>query len=367
MNHLNRQTLLGVVQTLLDAPVADLTYKVTRLHGGTLGDVRRVSGQAALTGGTARPFDVVWKTQKKWLRPGDPGSWCREHDLYLTNLGLFFSPALRWPVCYLAERDDSQTHLWLEFIDGVSGRNLTLGMLEQAALELGRFQGRLSRCHETLPCIDNLGDTGFLQREFAQWHSQAYSEAFLLSGNCRLPNHLKQQLKTGEIRLYPGKSLEYSALRSPGCLLPEHLKQMVFDLDEQQEKRFASLDRLPVVLCHRDFWIENIFATDGGILLIDWDTAGWGYAGEDIASLIIDETEPACADRYISRLIPAYRQGLAEAIDVSGIEEALILDLILIKFGYRMVQTYLFSESPAVRQEQVSLMQLLCDRMSGLR
>ena len=364
MNPLNRQTLLGVVQILLGAPVADLAYQVTHLHGGTLGDVRRVSGKATLAGGTVRPFDVVWKTQQKWLRPGDPLSWRREYDLYRTDLGRLFNPALRWPSCYLADMDGSQTHLWLEFIDGVSGRDLTPGMLEQAALELGRFQGRLSRHPEGLQKTSNLGDIGFLRRDFAQWHTQAYSEAYLLSDACRLPDHLKQQLKTGDIRLYAGKSFEYSALRSQGCALPEHLKQMIFDLDEQQEERFASLDRLPVVLCHRDFWIENIFATDGGILLIDWDTAGWGYAGEDIASLIIDETEPGCVDSYIRKLIPAYRQGLAEFADVSGIDEGRILDLILIKFGYRMVQTYLFSDSFDVKQEQVNLLQLLYDHRS---
>ncbi|MDD4140863.1 MAG: aminoglycoside phosphotransferase family protein [Eubacteriales bacterium] len=363
MNPLNRQTLLGVVQILLGATVADLAYQVTHLHGGTLGDVRRVSGQATLTGGAVRPFDVVWKTQQRWLRPGDPGSWRREYDLFRTDLGRFFSPALRWPSCYLAEMDGSQTHLWLEFIDGVSGRDLTPGMLEQAALELGRFQGRLSR-REVLLNITCLGDTVFLRREFAQWHTQTYAEAFLRSDACRLPDHLKQQLKTGDIRLYAGKSFEYSALRSQGCALPEHLKQMIFDLDEQQEERFASLDRLPVVLCHRDFWIENIFATDGGILLIDWDTAGWGYAGEDIASLIIDETESVCVDSYIRQLIPAYRQGLAEFIDVSGIDEGRIIDLILIKFGYRMVQTYLFSDSFDAKQEQVNLLQLLYDHRS---
>ncbi|NLO37005.1 MAG: phosphotransferase [Clostridiaceae bacterium] len=362
MNPLNRQTLLGVVQTLLGALVADLAYQVTHLHGGTLGDVRRVSGQATLTGGAVRPFDVVWKTQQKWLRPGDPGSWRREYDLYRSDLGLLFNPSLRWPACYLAERDGDQTHLWLEFIDGVSGRDLTVNMLEQAALELGRFQGRLSRQPEALRSVGNLNDTGFLKRDFAQWHTQTNSEAFLLSAACQLPEHLKHRLKTGDIRLCPGKSFEYSTLRSKGCTLPEHLKQMIFALDDQQEERFASLDRLPVVLCHRDFWIENIFATDDGIRLIDWDTAGWGYAGEDIASLIIDETEPACVDSCIRRLIPAYRQGLAESIDVSGIDEAGILDLILIKFGYRMVQTYLFSESPAAQQEQVSLLQLIYDR-----
>jgi len=48
---------------------------------------------------------------------------------------------------------------------------------------------------------------------------------------------------------------------------------------------------LPIVLCHRDFWIENIFLSQGKLRLIDWDCVGWGFAGEDIASLIADDKD----------------------------------------------------------------------------
>jgi len=56
------------------------------------------------------------------------------------------------------------------------------------------------------------------------------------------------------------------------------------------------IERLPVVLCHRDFWVANIFYKDQKILLLDWDTTGWGYMGEDIASWIYR--------RHLSRKFP---------------------------------------------------------------
>jgi hypothetical protein len=60
---------------------------------------------------------------------------------------------------------------------------------------------------------------------------------------------------------------------------------------------------LPVVLCHRDFWIENIFYVDGKI----------------------------------------------------------ILEMIRVKFGYRMVQEYLFVANDPARKASVERLQVLAD------
>jgi thiamine kinase-like enzyme len=160
-----------------------------------------------------------------------------------------------------------------------------------------------------------------------------------------------------KIKLYQGKSFEYSCLRSPECGIPEHLKRMLTDIDDNREAVFNNLKRLPVVLCHRDFWTENIFLSDGRIRLIDWDCAGWGYLGEDIASLIFDDIKTEKLHEYFRRLIPAYCSGFSEYTDVLWDLNKYIPNFILIIFGYRLVQRYIFSESPEVKEEQIERLQ----------
>ncbi|MDF2588972.1 MAG: aminoglycoside phosphotransferase [Anaerocolumna sp.] len=338
------ETLSLVLSKMLNKTIIHASYQTKQLQGGTLGDVRLVTGFAKTTTGETLPYKVVWKKQNKWERPGDPNSWRREYDLYQSNLGSTFIQDLRWPICYHSELLDETIELWIEYIDGVSGSNLTLEMLEQAALELGRFQGKLAKQHDVLMNITCLGDEGFLEREFNQWHNQTFSYDFLISEQCRLPGFLKQMLVNGDLRLVDGKSFEYGCLRSKGCDIPEYIKRMLYDIDDNKDELFNNLKHLPVVLCHRDFWNENIFFSDGEIRLIDWDTTGFGYLGEDIASLIVDGMDVTRFEENYHKLIPAYLKGLSEYMEISELDKESILIMILIKFGYRMMQEYMFSD-----------------------
>ncbi len=353
------ETLLLVLSKMLGKAVVRADYQTEQLHGGTLGDVQLIAGIAETAYGQNLPYKVVWKRQKKWKRPGDPGSWRREYDLYQSNLGAAFTPALSWSECYHSELRDGEIELWIEYIDGVTGSDLTIEMLEQAALELGRFQGRVARHHDDFKSITCLGDEGFLEREFSQWHTQTFSYDFLVSEQCRIPGFLKQMLKDGEIQLVDGKSFEFSYLRSTGSVIPEHLREMLMDIDDRKDELFASLQRLPIVLCHRDFWIENIFFTDGAIRLIDWDTTGWGFLGEDIASLIVDDMDVARFEENYRRLLPAYLKGVSEYMDIPPIDEACILTLILIKFGYRMMQWRMYRKEPDEKCWGIGALQVL--------
>ena len=346
MNNADEYEILTyVLSKMFNETIISATHQTKQLQGGTLGDVQLVTGIAKTVDSEKLPYKVVWKKQKKWERPGDPNSWRREYDLYQSNLGVAFTPALRWPKCYHSNLRNGYIELWLEYIDGVSGNNLTIEMLEQAALELGRFQGRITKQHNDFRNISCLGDAGFLEREFSQWHMQSFTYDFLISEQCRMPRFMKEMLKNGNIQLVDGKSFEYSCLRSKGCDVPENLKQMIMDVDDFKDELFNKLKNLPVVLCHRDFWNENIFFTDGVIRLIDWDTTGWGFLGEDIASLIVDGMDVERFEENYNRLVPAYLKGLSEYMDIPVVEEMCIFEMILIKFGYRMIQEYMFSES----------------------
>lgn len=318
------EKLVFVLSKMLCVTIINADYQTIQLHGGTLGDVKLVIGEAETTNKEKLPYKLVLKTQKKWERYGDVNSWRREYDLYASELKTVFTDSFRWPKCYHIEMKDDEIQIWMEYIDGDSGNELTIEALEKAAFELGRFQGRIYKQPELLPDIACLGDAGFMKREYGQWKPE---------------------------------TIEYRYLYSDECTLPEHLRRMLIDTQQNEETIFSDIEHLPVVLCHRDFWIENIFLSEGKIRLIDWDTTGWGFVGEDIASLIADDTDIEYLDEYYCRLIPAYYRGLSEYIDTGVIMNMYIREMIIIKFGYRMLQKYMFSQSTDVKNEQITALQ----------
>ena len=322
---IKHEILINVLGDMLSARVIHADYKTTQLHGGTLGDVRLVIGVAEADDGKKIPYQFVLKKQKKWERYGDTDSWRREYDLYTSDLGKLFGDSLRWPTCYYSEMDEDEFQIWIEYIEGTTGLDLTVDMYELAARELGRYQGRLySEQPTVLKTLTNLSNVDFMKDDYL--HYRSWNEV-------------------------------YDYIRSDDCGLPKHLRDMLIDIDENSDKIFNKIAKLPIVLCHRDFWVTNIFVKDDNIRLIDWDTSGWGYMGEDIASLIADESEVDHMIEYYNRCIQAYYIGFSEYVDVSHISDNCIYEMILIKFGYRLVENYKFSESTDERALSIDTLQ----------
>jgi hypothetical protein len=309
---------------MLNAQIIRVDFQTEQLQGGTVGDVRLVSGAAETADGKKTPYKIILKVQKKWERHGDYDSWRREYDLYASDFADLFTGSLRWPKCCHAEINDDEFALWIEYIDGISGNGLTIETLEYAATELGRFQGRVFKQQDIMENIKCMSMVDTIIKDYGQWKPE---------------------------------TVEYQYLYSNECTLPEHLRRMLIDTQRQAETVFAKIKRLPVVLCHKDFWIENIFLSDQEIILIDWDGTGWGYLGEDIASLIVDDTDVELLDEYYRRLIPAYYKGLSESMDVSTIESHYIREMIIIKFGYRFLQKFMFAGSSDVKNRQITALQ----------
>ncbi|MDW7656904.1 MAG: aminoglycoside phosphotransferase family protein [Bacillota bacterium] len=319
--NISLETLLPVLTKKLGKKIRFANYQITRLHGGTLGEVKLVTGTATTTDSEALPYKLVWKRQKKWERYGDPGSWRREYDLYSSDLGMTFSDSFRWPDCYLAEmnEEENEIQIWMEYIEGVTGLKLTGEMYERAAEELGRFQGKLyAEQPAFLQNLTNLSKVGFVKDFYERYRSW---------------------------------KKVYDYVRSGDCEIPKHICQMLIDIDKQADVIFNSVEKLPIVLCHRDFWVANLFCTCGEIVLIDWDTTGWGYLGEDIASLIADEADVEQMVQYYHRCVPAYYKGFSEYADISHITNHCVRELILVKFGYRLIEWYIDAGSGNKRQE----------------
>ena len=321
------ENMKRALSKMLGTQINHAQYKTKQLHGGTLGDVVLSEGRAEAAGGRVIPFKIVSKTQKKWERHGDPDSWRREFDLYSSSFGSFFSDTFRWPVCYLAKMNDEENEwqIWMEHIDGTTGLDLTGDMYELAALKLGQFQGRLYA--EQPPTLKNLPNLGRVE----------YAKNFYLH--------------------YRSWNEVYDYIRMDDCDIPKHLCRMLIAIDENEADVWSRIEKLPVILCHRDFWVTNIFHTDDRIVLIDWDTAGFGYLGEDIASLIADEADVGNMVTYCQRCIAAYYRGFTEYVDLSHITDNCIYELILVMFGYRLVEWYKFAESPESRAQHLDTLQ----------
>jgi thiamine kinase-like enzyme len=130
---------------------------------------------------------------------------------------------------------------------------------------------------------------------------------------------------------------------------------MLIEADDSADEIWSHIEALPIVLCHRDFWITNIFYKDGKIILIDWDTAGWGYVGEDIKSLIADEADVDHMLLYYQKCIPAYYKGFSEYADLSHIKRHCIREMILAHYGYRLVEWYIDAKAPDKKHCKLAL------------
>ena len=351
--------LADVLKTMFGKEAAPVSHRAAPLRGGTLGDVRLITGFAKTSCCGTVPYELVCKTQGKWERPGDPGSWRREYDLYDSDLESFLTGALRRPECYLSEIGDDAVRLWMEYAGGVSGAGLAVEMLEKAATELGRLQGRIYSANGRVRGIGCASDAGYMRRDLEQWYNRTYSYDFLYDGSYPLPEHVKRLI--GKYMWDNGRTIEYNILRLDECGVPAHLKKMITDLDGNTDEAFKAFQELSVVFCHRDFWTGNIIFEDGKITLIDWDTAGWGYLGEDIASLIADETAGVKISEYFRRFVPAYLEGVSGYMGIPRDFGRHIKNMIVIKFGYRVAQAYMFAESEDARDESISILQGIYD------
>lgn len=331
--NINHESLISALSRWFKKNIDSVDFKTMPLQGGTIGNVSLVTGLAETAEGEKLPYRIVLKIQKKWERYGDPNSWRREYDLYASVLGATFSNTFRWPTCYHAEmnQEENEFELWLEYIDGVTGLDLTADMFEHAALELGRFQGKLyAEQSIVLQGLTNLSHVDLMKNTYLHYRS------------------------------WP---VVYDYIRSEECEFPQHLRQMLIVIDEYSVEILARIEKLPIVLCHRDFWVTNVIYADGKIALIDWDTSGWGYLGEDIASLIADEVDIDCMIEYYNRCIPAYYKGFSEYVNVTY-KEHCVYEMILLKFGYRFVESYVHTEDINERKKIIQTLQKIFEMKS---
>jgi tRNA A-37 threonylcarbamoyl transferase component Bud32 len=293
--------------------VVDAEYASEVLHGGTVGEVCKVSGKASTKDG-AQPFSLVLKNQRKWDRHGDPGCWRREYDIYKDGLDRRLFPSIKMPRCYLLEETADSTHIWMEYVEGATGSE------QLGAPELALTAERL----------------GELQAEF----------------------HLNGQRDLPYMRNYPAVrssfDLWWRYMREPLSAgidgFPDEVRQTLNDYAVRADALLDSFDNLPITLCQGDVHHDNLIfreTPDGpDIYLIDWDSAGYGRMGEDAVDVLME------AFVYSSRpvsLLPDFRRRILEGYCRGAREHGVDLamsndqarDTFALAWGFRIACDYL--------------------------
>lgn len=318
------ETLTHVLTKMFGKKITHTDYEAKPMHH--TGKVQLVTGIARTDGGEKLPYNVVLKVQDKRESPGDPDLWRKEYDLYaadFNNMIRAFTASKLMPDCYHAEinSDETETQMWTEYIEGISGDGLTIEMFESMAAELGRFQGRI---YEKQPqSLKNIACLKIIKRQ---------------------------------------ETKEYLYIRSKDCAIPEDLRQTVVNNDVEMEKVLKN-NKLPIVLCKGDFWAYNMIYSDGKMIHIDWERAKWGYICEDILELIGSAITPYSFEafklniqklyEYYRRLVGTYLNSFSKYADISQLDESVIWKLFITKLGYGVIGFYLMVESDEKKQEHI--------------
>ena len=322
---INPETLKKALSKMFDVKITRADCQAEQLHGGAFGDIRLVTGTAYSGGNEALPYRIVCKTQRKRRPPENPDSWVNEYRFYTSDFHKLFEKNVRMPKCYHAEISDEMYALWLEYIDGVTGTDLTISNLEYIAENYGCIQARI---HKQPELTENIG---------------------CLRYNKFMENYYDFKRKQKEL---------YDYLRSETFDMPVQYKQMLIETDDNKAEVFDKLKQLPVVFHHGDFHAGNMFLKNDEVVLIDWgDGAGWGYLGEDIVNLICDNPNIELWDEYYRKLIPAYLKGISEYMDISKIESFYFKEMIIISHGYDIVRKHMLAQNRDEKEKQITALQ----------
>ena len=251
----------------------------------------RVRGRAVTPAGK-QPWSLVEKLTegRATASPYLYDNGMRELLAYRSGLLDDLAAGVRAPAAHgLREEADGRLTLWLEDVSGDGRRPRSADDLLRIARHLGRLGGWwLERVPEE-PWLF----TGWIDRH---GQPEAVAPALELLRTLGDPARIERRLRRGVD--------EVTAL-----------------IRAQGDYR-ATLESLPVTLCHHDAVAANVFMRhrDGAVetVLIDWESVGPGPIGADLASLLFSsprrgDVPTATALAVVEPGLAAYRAGFADA------------------------------------------------------
>jgi hypothetical protein len=302
--------LTPAVRKALDAPGAEVTEWsadpiVWEDLGGGSRALHRVHGLARRAGSTVPiPWSIVLKTLLSTSDDGESSNdpvnyayWRRESLVYSSGLLDDVAGGLRGPRCYAVDVGLDHDRLWLEDLRELHPEGWSLERFGLAARHLGQFNG-VWLAGRTVPELPWLADLESVH-DFWTTHdaTQPGLAALLDSKQWREICRTTGVVDSGE---------------------PAALRAFLAD----RRPYLTALAALPQTLCHHDAMAPNLFAAraaDGfeATVAIDWQLAGLGPAGDDLAMLVAGSvmflrTPGGTLDELNERAIEGYLSGLED-------------------------------------------------------
>jgi hypothetical protein len=193
---------------------------------------------------------------------GATANWQREFRIYASGLLRSLPAGLTALQCYGAEDRGAQgLWLWLEDVGEQDERAWSTASLERVARHLSTFNGAYL-VDRTLPT--------------APWLSSAWLRTWVGSLEPLLPAD-------------PAGMLAHPLA---GRLVPAEDAGRFVRLWQERACFLTALDRLPLTFCHHDLHRHNVFLSQSSTgwdqsVAIDWEGAGTGAVGEDLAPLVM--------------------------------------------------------------------------------
>ncbi len=332
MNTINQSSLLSALTSMFQEPIHDVSYTTELLQGGTVGNVKKLSGTVLTTSGTQR-FHMVLKTQKQWNRHGDPDCWRREYEIYKHGLTDTFSQFIHLPACYLLEEQDNTTQIWMEYIEGkTSEHQLHAEELALAAEYLGALQAN-----------------------------------FHLHGQFDLPYLRSYPAVCSSFDLWHGRMK--SLLAQPIAGFPDTLRSQLNEYAEHADSILAYFDALPHTICQGDVHHDNLILREVNgktvVYLIDWDSAGYGSLGEDAIDVLMEafvysDRDVAELPHFKQQIITGYCRGASSQGFTHTMSDTLIRNLFALSWGFRIADRYLYyKENEKQQLRLINILQLM--------
>ena len=301
LERIDRDVLTPIVGRALESPEVTITgWECDVLKGDWSPDKRlvcRIRGRAR-----RGQEDVCWSVVLKvpnptatHLAPWHRETFQREPRLYDSGILDDLPGGLAAPRCLgVTKFTDDEPWMWLEDVDGRPSLQWPVERFGLAARHLGAMQGAFL-AGRPLPADPWLDTSGWLPQKLA---ASADRTAAILESFARHP--LTRRLYKSEL----------------GTRLRK--------LWAERETIFAALERIPKSLCHHDFCYGNLLSRslpDGGdqTVVLDWQYAGYGQIGSDIAGLIADSSvcpvrrKAAEPEELTELIVGGYLSGLREA------------------------------------------------------
>lgn len=304
---IDADTLNPVVTRLLQAPLCVNSWTVTVLTDyahdvkPNAAGVCRIAGTATTPTGEQRDWAVMLKMLKSPAGMVMPngivitqsmaddrqsfGYWKREVAVHQSGFLASLPHGLAAPDIYGVL--DTGDQVWLWQAEAVNTVTWSWAHYREAAYRLGLWQGQYATGERALPAFDWLSHNWL-----RQW------------GDLPVAKILEMLDRFG--------GLELPVVRNH--FSPTDIIQ-VRQLWAAREQHLARLAHLPQVLCHLDAYRANFFWHGNTLTLIDWEFAGIGALGEEMAAfvgatLLLDHAPMAEAPHLEAVALDGYIAGL---------------------------------------------------------